>query len=69
METFETIKEKIPGWDKARLFLKCVVIFLIAMLTSIPTRDMLIRWQNTCLKLLRKLLRSQAAINQNTTLC
>ncbi len=37
METFETIKEKIPGWDKARLFLKCVVIFLIAMLLWMPT--------------------------------
>lgn len=37
METFETIKGSSPLWDKGKLFLKCVVIFLMAMVLWIPT--------------------------------
>ncbi|MBI3137075.1 MAG: cell envelope integrity protein CreD [Sphingobacteriales bacterium] len=37
METFETISESSSLWDKGKLFIKCLVIFLMAMLLWIPT--------------------------------
>lgn len=37
METFETIKGSSPLWDKGKLFIKCVIIFLMAMVLWIPT--------------------------------
>ncbi|MGB5028200.1 MAG: inner membrane CreD family protein, partial [Chitinophagaceae bacterium] len=37
METLESIKSATPFWGKGKLFLKCIIIFLMAMLLWIPT--------------------------------
>jgi inner membrane protein len=37
METFETIKSSLPLLDKGKLFIKCIIIFVMAMLLWIPT--------------------------------
>lgn len=37
METFETIKGSSPMWDKGKLFIKAIIIFVMALLLWIPT--------------------------------
>ena len=37
METFETIKNDTPLWDKGKLFIKSIVIFGIALFLWVPT--------------------------------
>lgn len=37
METFESIKNTSPLWDKGKLFMKCIIIFIMALLLWIPT--------------------------------
>lgn len=37
METFETVKGSSPLWDKGKLFIKAIIIFVMALFLWIPT--------------------------------
>ena len=37
METFETVKGSSPLWDRGKLFIKAIIIFVMALFLWIPT--------------------------------
>lgn len=37
METFETVKGSSPVWEKGKLFIKAIIIFVMALLLWVPT--------------------------------